>query len=259
MINKINSYNYGSNIAFCSNLYKPQSVRRINILNLRRSEQKVNTIKKICEEIFSTIQIDNSIIKKVNSSLKSIKIADSSILFLDGLEKSIRYSKEKSNGKDLFIMEILNRNLPEISIAIDPFGSLIKSHDTQNINYFDSNEINRELLEESFDKFYNTTDEPLFNLRMFIKRNGMVQENNTAENIKINVPKVENYVTTKKTSNNLTFLEQKADLIKKLPIAGIQHNYSYKEVIEQNDKQEKDLIEKGLLQPKKTKEDTFVD
>ena len=30
---------------------------------------------------------------------------------------------------------------------------------------------NKDLLEESFDKFYNTTDEPLFKLRMFLRKN----------------------------------------------------------------------------------------
>ena len=212
MISKIYSYNGATNVHFGA--YKPTLMKRINVSNLRISQQKINSIKKVCEEIFSAIKVDKSIIEKVNSSLKSVKIADNSILFFDNLENSIKYSKAKTNGKELFIMEILNKNLSKISIALDSFGSLVKDYNEQNFNYFDSEEINKDLLEESFDKFYNTTDEPLFKLRMFIRKNASFQEN-IAENFKIEVPKVESYFAIKKPSEKEVFLEQKPDLMNK--------------------------------------------
>ena len=212
MINRIYSYNGATNVRFGA--YKPTLIKRINVSNLRDSQQKINSIKKVCEEIFSAIKVDKSIIEKVNSSLKSVKIADNSILFFDNLENSIKYSKAKTNGKELFIMEILNKNLSKISIALDSFGSLVKDYNEQNFNYFDSEEINKDLLEESFDKFYNTTDEPLFKLRMFIRKNASFQEN-IAENFKIEVPKVGSYVAIKKPSEKVVFIEQKSDSINK--------------------------------------------
>ncbi len=210
MISKINSYNNVTNVRFGA--YKPTLIKRINVSNLRDSQQKINSIKKVCEEIFSVIKVDKSIIEKVNSSLKSVKIADNSILFFDNLENSIKYSKTKTNDKELFIMEILNKNLSKNSIAIDSFGSLVKDYNRLSFSYFDSEEINKELLEESFDKLYNTTDEPLFKLRMFIRKNASFQEN-IAENFKIEVPKVESYVAIKKPSEKEVFLEQKPDLM----------------------------------------------
>lgn len=254
MINRINSYNNVTNVRFGA--YKPTLIKRINVSNLRDSQQKINSIKKVCEEIFSAIKVDKSIIEKVNSSLKSIKLADNSILFLDGLENSIKYSKAKTNDKELFIMEILNKNLSKFSIALDSFGSLVKDYNEQSFNYFDSEEINKELLEDSFDKFYNTTDEPLFKLRMFIRKNALSQET-SEDKIDIEVPKVESYVAKKKPSEKETYLEQKADLIKKLPRTGISHNYSYREVIHQNNQQEKELIKKDLLASKQYQEEVL--
>ena len=58
MINRINSYNNATNV--CFGAYKPTLIKRINVSNFRDSQQKINSIKKVCEEIFSAIKVDKS-------------------------------------------------------------------------------------------------------------------------------------------------------------------------------------------------------
>ncbi len=238
------------NPTFSSLMLKPQRVCSANISHFYKASQKINSIKNVCEDIFASIKIDENILAKANSLLEKAKLTDSSITILNENDVAIKFSQNILENKKIFIMEFIEQEQPKASLILDQFGGLIKSNEQQKLEYYTTDEIDAESLEKIAKSFFELSDEPLFNLRMFIRKNCEVKPNVSISIQKEEVPDLVKPVNKEevKADELLSYMEQKRDLLKKLPISQRAHNYSYREVIKHNQKIETDLKNKGLYQ-----------
>lgn len=248
MITKINARNHATPV-FRAHLLRPQTISSVSIAKSYKSSQKINSIKSVCEDIFASIKLDKNILAKANSLLDKAKLSENSITFLNGNNSAIRFSNNVSGNNKIFIMELLEKNTPKASIILDSFGKLIKPQNSEKLEYYTPEEINFDSLDKVIETIFNATDDSLFKMRMFLRKN-CEQAPEIKQDLEIEaIPEIVNSIITspEKIGEERIYLEEKLDIIRKMPITGIKHNYSYREVIKQNQAKEAKLKEKGFI------------
>ena len=248
MITKVNSCKSHVTPSFHAHLLKQKN--SIAVVNSYKSSQRINSIKSVCEDIFSSIKLNKNILAKANYLLDRAKMSENSITFLNENNGAVRFSNNVSENNKLFIMELLEQDKPKTSIVLDNFGKLIKPQNLEKIEYYTQEEIDLDSLDKVIENIYNATDEPLFNIRMFLHKN-CEKKPEIKPNIEIEtIPDIVKTIIESKEEigEERIYLEEKMDLIKKMPIRGIKHGYSYREVIKQNQAKETILKEKGLIE-----------
>lgn len=236
MINRINTLDSSKKISFKAKPLIPAGPQLASVAGKGLIMQQVNSMKGVCKEILLRIGNDNSLIAKTAAVLGTIKLTQTAITFLASENDGIRLSMPRGPQGELFKMQLIKDTKPESSIVLDSFGKVVESYGRESIEYAKARDIDLDMIQAIVTGIYNSVDEPLFNVRMFMRKFG--QSNNITANKldNIQMPNIENIIAQQKAA--VTKVEPRkqmppAHIIKNLPIKGSESKFSYKAVIDQ--------------------------
>lgn len=136
----------------------PSGVKRLS----GEAASQANSLREICKEIFSGISNNKNILKAA-TGLTGIGLAQTAVTFYEENNKAVTLSMPENN-EDNFTIQVSKNEKPQETITIDRFNKII--------NF--SSEINEKSDEKSINSFveniYQNIDEPLFRIRLFIKK-----------------------------------------------------------------------------------------
>lgn len=248
MFTKINTHSAYNSPTFNSLKLPSQHITAQKASLPVKSQEQIRLLKSVCSEIFSSFALDKSLLPKLESLAGFIKLTPSSILLGASEKDFISFSMPKVGNNTLFHMEITKDSQPVTKIILDSFDKLIKSYD-DNITYLLSNEVDQNSLSASIENIFNASDAPLFDLRMFIRRNC---SDNKVDFSSIIIPNISDYRIMTATNHSEKKLNETQNKLhtEKFPTISEVGNFSYREII----KQQEEKTKKELAQ--KTEKDT---
>lgn len=142
------------------------SVKRLS----GEAASQANSLREICKEIFLGIGNNKNILKTA-TGLTGIGLAQTAMTFYEENNNSVTLSMPENN-EDNFTIQVSKNEKPQETITIDRFNKII--------NF--SSETDEKSDEKSINSFieniYQKIDEPLFRIRLFIKKKVKTLEEN---------------------------------------------------------------------------------
>lgn len=236
MINRISGLDSSKRINFRAKPLISTGSQVASVAGKSSIMQQVNSMKGVCKEILLRIGNDNSLIAKTVAALGTIKLTQTAITFFATENDGIRLSMPRGPQGELFKMQLIKDTKPESSIVLDSFGKVVESYGREYIEYAKAKNIDLDMIQATVAGIYNSVDEHLFNVRMFMRKFG--ESNHIAANKldNIQMPNIEKIFAQQKTATAKAEPEKHmppAHIMKNLPIKGSESNFSYKAVIDQ--------------------------
>ncbi len=254
MIKRISNVDTVGRISFGTKTPLPSGNRHISIAGKGYAMQQVNSLKGVCKEILLRVANDKSLIAKTAAALGVVKLTETAITFFANENEGVRLSMPRGPQGELFKMQLLKDQKPENSIVVDSFGTLVESYGRESIEYMPEKKVDLDRTIATVAGIYNSVDDPLFNVRMFM-RNAVNSSHivaNKLDNIKM--PNIEELLKKQESESIKPTVKKRfmptADVIKSLPKKGVEQGFSYRALIEQN-REKEPVIEKRIAKPKK--------
>ena len=172
VINKIGIFDSSRKISFGAKIPVQNPSQHISIAGKGYAMQQVNSLKSVCKEILLRVANDKSLIAKTAAALGTVKLTESAITFFASEDEGVRLSMPRGPQGELFKMQLLKDNKPENSIVVDSFGKLVESYGRESIEYMPAKKVDLDKTIATVTGIYNSVDESLFNVRMFMRNAG---------------------------------------------------------------------------------------
>ena len=256
MINKINSLDAYNRITFTRKVPTQKTAQHVSVTTKGHAMQQVNSIKSVCKEILLRVANDKSLIAKTAAVLGAVKLTETAITFFANDDRAIRLSMPRGPQGELFKMQLMKDNKPEESVILDTYGKVVESYGREIIQYMPDKKVDLDKTAAIITGIYGAVDDSLFNVRMFMRNNANSTHIVANKLDNIVMPDIQTILQKQKANEAkptpIKHAMPSAKIIKDLPSAGTKHNYSFREVIKQNEEKTKKIIQNSAIKSKKS-------
>ncbi|MBE7703415.1 MAG: hypothetical protein E7Z89_05115 [Cyanobacteria bacterium SIG28] len=207
---------------------KPAIVKSNHTVLQGAAAQQVASLKSVCKEILLKTNNNKKLIPATVAALGGIKLTETAITLYENEKDAVRLSMPKGVQGDLFKMQVIKDEKPVNSVMVDNFNRLVESFSLNKVHYLEEKNADKDLINAVVEGVFKAVDEPLFQVRKFIRKNAETSEQPVQKLTPITLPKPEEIKEQKFVANKLA---ERSKIF--IPKAEEMANYSMTELLKQ--------------------------